>query len=143
LPVARHAARVPIAGAALALAAACGPSAEDLEAAAVVHAADALRDAPAEAVEGRRTLLAELERRPASGDAAAARDACARAYRPLLESAALRARVEAALADPSKLDGRALADLAEAEAKLKESAAAMGACDAALATVRRKVRVTR
>lgn len=131
-----------IAGAALALAA-CGPSAEDLEAAAVVRAANVLRDAPSDPLAERQVLLDELARRPASGDAAAARDACVRAYRPLFESAALRARVEAALADPARLDGRALVDLEEAEVKIKESAAAMGECDAGLAAVRRRVRIAR
>ncbi len=130
-----------LAGAALLVAVACGPSAEEIEAAGVLHAADALRDAPAAPVAAREALLAELERRPATFPAAAAaKEACVRAYRPLLEVSALHARVKAALGDLSRLNPADLSALSSAEARLKESQAAMPACDTALSELRRKVR---
>jgi hypothetical protein len=71
----------------------------------------------------------------------AARDACARAYRPLLEGSALSARVKAALDDPGRSPpAQVLVDLASADTKIKESAAAMPACDSALAELRRDLR---
>lgn len=128
-------------GVALVIAAACGPSAEEREAAAVLRAADVLRDAPAEAAARRRELLAELERAPtASARAARARDACAKAYRTLLDGAALEAKVRAALSGAAAPTPADLGDLLEAEAKIKESAAAMPDCEAALADLRRWLR---
>lgn len=129
-------------GLALALvAAACGPSAEEREAAAVLRAADVLRDAPAEAGARRRELLAELERAPAASPRAArARDACVKAYRALLDGAALEAKVRAALSGTAAPSPADLANLLEAEAKIKESAAAMPDCEAGLADLRRWLR---
>lgn len=126
----------------LCLLAACGPSAEEREAAAVVRAADVLRDAPAEAAaEQRRALLADLERAPAaSPPAVRARDACARAYRLLLEGKDLEARVRAALADGGTPGAGVLLELTAAEAKIEESAAAMPDCEAALSDLRRRLR---
>jgi hypothetical protein len=130
-----------LAAAPLAIAAGCGPSPEQREAAAVLHAADALRDAPGQPVAPRQALLADLERTPASSPAAVeARDACVKAYRPLLEVGALQPKIQAALANPTRIDPVTLGELAEAERKVKESAASMPACDRALAELRRKAR---
>ncbi|HSN96914.1 MAG TPA: hypothetical protein VLS89_01410 [Candidatus Nanopelagicales bacterium] len=123
------------------MAAACGPSAEEREAAAVLRAVDVLRDAPAEPAARRRELLEELTRVPAvEPRAARARDDCARAYRLLLDGTALEAKVRAALADPAAITPGVLGELVEAEAKVKESAAAMPACDTAVADLRRWIR---
>ncbi|XXX76513.1 hypothetical protein WMF30_53580 [Sorangium sp. So ce134] len=139
--------RVAAALAALALAAApgCGRSAERQEADALLHAIDALRDAPSEPRAAREALLAELERQPASTPpAASARDTCARAYRLLLEATAAEARVRALLEAPEGAAGPAapsdLADLASADAKVKESAEVMPRCAEALADLRRAAR---
>jgi hypothetical protein len=132
-----------------ALVLACGTSAEEREAAAVLRAADALRDAPSEAAPQRRALLAALEGAPAADPRAArARDACTRAYRLLLDGNDLQARVQAAL-DPRGPRGAGaggdppaglLGDLAAADAKIRESAAAMPECDRGLAELRRRAR---
>jgi len=140
---------VPVSTAATALAVAllagCGPSAEDREAAAVARAADALREAPEATAEQRRALLADLERTPAAAaPAARARDACALAYRLLLDGTALEAKVRAALARTHTGAGApgasVLLDLSAAEAKIEESAAAMPDCERALADLRRRRR---
>ena len=121
--------------------AACGPSAEEREAAAVLRAVDVLRDAPAEPAARRRELLEELARAPAADPRAArARDECAKAYRLLLDGTALEAKVRAALADPAAVTPGVLGQLVEAEAKVKESAAAMPGCDTAVADLRRWIR---
>jgi hypothetical protein len=130
-----------LAAALLTPAAGCGLSAEEREAAAVLHAADALRDAPSQPAASRVTLLADLERTPAASPAAVeARDTCVKAYRPLLEVATLQPKIQALLADPSKIDPGTLAELAEAERKVKESTVSMPACNRALAELRRKAR---
>ncbi|WP_437608521.1 hypothetical protein WMF20_47630 [Sorangium sp. So ce834] len=128
--------------AALAAAPACGRSAEEQEADALLHAIDTLRNAPSEPRAGREALLAELERQPASTPpAASARDTCARAYRLLLEATAAEARVRALLEAPAGSAGPAalsdLTDLAAADAKVKESAEVMPRCAEALAGLRR------
>ncbi|WP_438017012.1 hypothetical protein WMF18_40490 [Sorangium sp. So ce315] len=123
----------------------CGRSAEQHEADALLHAIDALRNAPSEPRAAREALLAELERHPASTPpAVSARDTCARAYRLLLDATAAEARVRALLAAPAGSAGLGalsdLADLAAADAKIKESAATMPRCAEALAELRRAAR---
>jgi hypothetical protein len=119
----------------------CGPSAEKQETDALLHAADALRDAPSEPLAARQALLDALVRQAAPGALATdARDACVQAYRLLLDASAVEARVRKQLEEPAEAGAAALsdvADLASAEAKLKESAAVMPRCDAALAELRR------
>ncbi|AKT36196.1 hypothetical protein [Chondromyces crocatus] len=123
------------------LAAACGPGADKVEAAAVLHAANVLRDAPSEPASARLGHLESLERAPATTPhAARARDACAHAYRLLLEGNALEAKVRAAIATPSGLTPDILRDLGTAEDKIKESTTAMPTCDEALADLRRWLR---
>jgi hypothetical protein len=134
----------------LALGPGCGRSAEQREMDALLHAVDALRDAPSEPLAAREALLAALERQPAASPlSAGAKEACVHAYRPLLAASSAESRVR------KLLDGRAsagavdegalsaLADLASAEAKIKESAAAMPGCDTALAELRRAARLGR
>ncbi|WP_437927027.1 hypothetical protein WMF37_49695 [Sorangium sp. So ce291] len=139
---ARRVAAALAAVAALQAAPGCGPSAEQQEADALLHAIDALRDAPSEPRAAREALLAQLERQPASTPpAASARDTCARAYRLLLDATAAEARVRALLEAPAGAAGpEALADLAAADAKVKESAEVMPRCAEALAELRRRGR---
>ncbi|MGK4008736.1 hypothetical protein WMF31_39375 [Sorangium sp. So ce1036] len=120
----------------------CGQSAADREADALLHAIDVLRDAPSEPRAAREALLAAVERQPASTPPAQrARDACARAYRLLLDATAAEARVRALLAAPAASAGPgALSDLAAADAKVKESAEVMPACAEALSELRRAAR---
>ncbi|EYF06330.1 hypothetical protein [Chondromyces apiculatus] len=123
------------------LTAGCGPSPEKREAAAVLHAIDVLRDAPAEPASGRVAHLQQLEQVSASDPRSArARDDCVKAYRLLLEGNALEAKVRGALADPSGLTPEILRDLGAAEDKIEESTAAMPACDTALADLHRWLR---
>jgi hypothetical protein len=115
----------------------CGPSAEAQEAARVLRAIDALRDATAEPLSAREGLVADLERQEAKSEKAArARDACAKAYRLLNEGKSLQARVEKALATPGSSGLDTLRDLGAAEAKIKESASAMPDCDSASSALR-------
>jgi hypothetical protein len=104
----------------------------------VLHAINKLRDAPAEALSMRESLVAELEKVQASSPPAVrARDACAHAYRLLIEGKKLSERVAKQIADPSTLTLEVGRDLDAADAKIKESAAAMPACETASADLRR------
>ena len=127
---------------AVAILSACGPSAEALEAARLLHAIDALRDVPNDPVTARKALLDQLDAEPASGKlAAAARSACITAYRPMVEGQMLEARVRARhRAAPEDIQPDLLVDLATAEAKLKESKAAMPECERTKAELRRTFR---
>ena len=121
----------------VALVVACGPSEERQEADRVGHAIDVLRNAPAQSAEGRMALVVELEKQPAKGALALrARGACAHAYRRLEEASLLersvRKQLEGAEPSPSTLK-----DLADAEAKLKESRDAMPECETAVSELRR------
>jgi hypothetical protein len=117
---------------------ACGPSQERVEADRVITAINRLRDAPPEPLASREALLAELERVSAtSPPAAKARDACARAYRLLIEGKRLTEKVAEQLADPKSLTLEVGRELALAESKITESAAAMPACETAVADLRR------
>lgn len=121
----------------------CGPSEEKLEKERVLRAIDVLRDAPSEPASAREALVADLEKMPVKGEAPArARDACARAYRLLIEGKALQKRVEEQLKPPAggapsgaTLD--TLRDLAEAESKIGESKARMEDCASEVAALRR------
>lgn len=116
----------------------CGPSQETIEADRVLRAIDKLRDAPPEPLTGREVLVTELERTPAaSAPAVKARDACARAYRLLIDGKKLSERVVKQLADPKTLTLEVGRDLASAETKIAESSAAMPACESAVADLRR------
>jgi len=120
------------------LVAGCGPSQEKVEADRVLHAINKLRDSPPESLSGREALLTELERTPAtSPPAIKARDACAHAYRLLVDGKKLSERVAKQLADPKTLTLEVGRDLADAETKIAESAASMPACETAVADLRR------
>jgi hypothetical protein len=123
---------------AFAFAAACGPSQEKIEADRVLHAINKLRDSPSEHLTGREALVTELERVSAtSPPAVKARDACAHAYRLLVDGKKLSERVAKQLADPKTVTLEAARDLADAESKILESAAAMPTCETAVADLRR------
>lgn len=119
----------------------CGPSEEQLERARVLRAIDVLREAPSEPASAREALLADLEKMQVKGEAAArARDACARAYRLLIEGKALQVRVEEQLKTPSGATVDTLRDLAQAESKIDESKARMQDCTSDAAALRREAR---
>jgi hypothetical protein len=125
----------------LASLAACTPSAESIEQRRVLGAVDALRDAPATDLAGRRKLLEALEKQEASSPfARRARDDCAAAYRFLIEGNEATATVSRAIARPDTAPSTTLSDLAAAEEKIKKSAEAMPACEKAAAELRRAAR---
>ncbi|MRG97378.1 hypothetical protein [Polyangium spumosum] len=124
---------------ALGLVFACGcMSAEAEEERVLLGAIDALRDAPAEDLGGRRALIDALVKRPAkSPQAERARDSCAEAYRLLVEGKEGVASVKRALGGPSPVPTTLLADLAAAEAKIEKSRdEAMPACEKASTELR-------
>jgi hypothetical protein len=126
---------------ALALVAGCTSAAESIEERRVLGAIDALRDAPATDLPGRRRLLDGLEKQEAHGPLTRrARDDCAAAYRLLIEGAEGTAAVTKALAHPETAPPTTLSDLAAAEEKIKKSAEAMPACERAAAELRRAAR---
>lgn len=105
----------------------------------MLHAIDALRDAPADALDARNALLVALEAQSAKlPESLAARDRCAAAYRLLLDGKRLSDRVKKGLAQPSTVEPALLADLVTAETRIKASAEAMPACDTAKADLRRR-----
>jgi hypothetical protein len=119
----------------------CGRSQEATEADRVLRAVDVLRDAPSSALPARIELAGELERLPLTSPAAAGtRDACARAYRLLLDGSVLEQRARKALDGPGTPSPAVVQDLLEAEAKIKQSALAMPDCDRAVAELRRALR---
>lgn len=115
---------------------ACGKREQAAERDAVLHALDALRDAPSTDLPRRRGLLQAVERTAATApEVLRARDTCVAAYRPLLDGTELQEgiRAELAKADPApSLIGRLL----EAEAKIKQSATVMPDCERAIADLR-------
>jgi hypothetical protein len=116
----------------------CGPSQEKIEANRVLTAIDRVRDAPVEPPSAREAPLTELERVQASSPPAVkARDACAKAFRLLVDGKKLSDRVAKQLADPRTLTLQVAQELADAEAKIEESAASMPACETAVADLRR------
>ncbi|MBW2528519.1 MAG: hypothetical protein JRI23_30370 [Deltaproteobacteria bacterium] len=127
-------AALPLLAATLATAAACGPSAEALEARRVVSLIDRMRKTPPEQ---RAPLIAKLEQEPARGEAAKrARDRCAAAYRALDDGTKLESKVRRQLALPSP-PATALEDLTRAEAEIRKATEAMPRCNEALAAARR------
>jgi hypothetical protein len=103
----------------------------------IVAAVDAVRDAPSQDSVRRRKLLEGLEREAATVPAAVlARDACAAAYRPLVDGNDLADGVQRALARGSAPDPSLEGDLREAEAAVARSRAAMPACEQALDALR-------
>jgi hypothetical protein len=119
-------------------AAACGPSPEAVERDRTLRAIDVLRDAPTEAHGPRRRLLQDLEGLNVTLPAAArARDACASAYRLLLDGRELERRVAAALQREAPPGAAVVQDLLDAEAKISGSAALMPDCDRTVAELRR------
>jgi hypothetical protein len=118
---------------------ACGPSGERVEAGRIVHAIDAVRDAPNEPVGPRQKLLDLLAREAARGELAVkARDACVKAYRPLLDGNALSEQVRLAMSRPGRDDAKLARDLAQAETLVGQSRAAMPDCEQAAAELRRR-----
>jgi hypothetical protein len=117
----------------------CGPSAEKLEAQRVLREVDAVRDGAGPAA-GRLELLKKLEADGAQGKlAAATRDACATAYRPLFEATAAMEEVKRAQADGS-VGPEVFDALRQAEAALESSKSAMPACESAHADLSRASR---
>jgi hypothetical protein len=116
----------------------CGDSAAAAERVRVLHALDALRDAPAAALSARAEFLRALaasSARPGS-PAAVARDACVAAYQPLLEGSALTAEIrDEASRGPARL-AAAASKLLDAEQNIEQSRAKMPACEAAAAALR-------
>ncbi|MDC3953354.1 hypothetical protein [Polyangium jinanense] len=113
-------------------------SAEAEEERALLAAIEALRNAPAEDLGGRKNLLSALEKKPArSPEAQRARDGCAEAYRLLLEGKEGTEGVKRALGGGGPVPTTLLADLAAAEEKIKKSSEqAMPACEKAAAELR-------
>lgn len=101
----------------------------------MLHAIDELRNAPETAIEQRKALVEQLAQQPATSEAVTkARDACVRAYRPMLEGQALELRVQTAIDAGRAAD--AVKDLALAQEKIQASAEAMPDCQAASAKLR-------
>ncbi len=137
----RRAVRVTAQAAIACAIASCGRSAELAEADRVLHAIDALRNSPADALDARTQLVTDLEKQEATlPESVAARDRCASAYRLLVRGKRLAERVKKGLADPRTVDPSVLSDLVDAEATIKASAEAMPACDTARADLGRRAR---
>jgi hypothetical protein len=103
----------------------------------VLHALDALRDAPGDALAARRTLLTDLEATAATAPSAVrARDTCAAAYRLLLEGTELQRGVRAELEGDGGAAATLVPRLLEAETKIKQSGARMADCEQASAELR-------
>lgn len=103
----------------------------------MLHALDALRDAPGEALEARRKLLAELEATAATTPGAVrARDTCAAAYLLLLEGTELQRGLQADLAGDGGVSASLVPRLLEAERKIKQSGTRMPDCEQASAELR-------
>ncbi|MEO7330873.1 MAG: hypothetical protein ABI193_20025 [Minicystis sp.] len=114
----------------------CARREDALERDAVLHALDALRDAPSTDLPRRRGLLHALEHTAATRpEVVRARDTCVAAYRPLLDGTELQEgiRTELAKADPAPT---LIARLLEAEAKIKQSATVMPDCERAIVALR-------
>ena len=107
----------------------------------MLAAIDALRDAPAADLPGRRRLLDGLEKHEAQTPLARrARDDCAAAYRLLIEGNEATEAVRKALAHPETAPPTTLSDLAAAEEKIEKSGEAMPGCEKAAAELRRATR---
>jgi len=109
-----------------------GEHAEDR---AIIAAIGALRDASSDDLGRRMRLVEELEKKPAtSALGRRARDACASAYRTLVEGQEAADRVRRGLAGPaSEAPKNLLADLAASEEKIRKAEAEMPSCEKAAA----------
>jgi hypothetical protein len=113
------------------LASACSSS-EAREDRAVIAAIDKLRDSSADDLTNRHLLIDVLGKLPATSPLARqARDACAEAYRLMAEGKEGTSKVKAEFERTGAAPKNAIADLAEAEEKLKKSEPAMRACQKA------------
>jgi hypothetical protein len=107
------------------------PSREAQEDRAVLGAIDVLRDSPEDDLVKRRSLIDSLAKLPATSELGReARDACADAYRLIVESKEATTKVKLALAN-GELPKNTLADLALAGEKIEKSEPAMKACQKA------------
>jgi hypothetical protein len=110
----------------------------------LLRALDALRDAPAEDLPGRRKLMEALVRQEAGTRAGErARDACAKAYGLLIEVKEQTRSASRALADAGAdagLPAGALLDLSLVTVKLEQAEAAMTDCDVAAGELRGALR---
>jgi hypothetical protein len=121
----------------LLIAAACGPPAEVVERERLLAAIDALRDAPSADTRRRRGLLEALERQAATTPPAVeARDACASAYRALLDADDLGTEMLHALNRGEGPPPDLPAQLREAEAKAAQARSRMPGCESALTRLR-------
>jgi len=122
---------------ALALLGGCGHSPEAIERERFLPVLDALRDAPKGEIAERTRLLGELERLSLETPLAVrARDACVKAYRPLLEALELERAVKQGLEGASPPDPMLLSRITTAEAKVEQSSLAMPGCEQAVAALR-------
>jgi hypothetical protein len=120
----------------LTLLAACDRAAPPSDRERVLHAVDALREAPAG--DARRRLLDDLARLPAAEPAAVrARDTCAAAYRLLFDGDAIAVNLRVALERGEPPGPDAAKDLREAEEKIAKAKEAMPACEEAQEALRR------
>lgn len=115
----------------------CGRPTEAAERDRVLHALDALRDAPSDALSMRRRLLADVEAVPATVPGVVqARDTCALSYRLLLDGTEIERGVQAELAGDAGAAASLLAKVIEAERKIKQSGTLMPDCEQAIAELR-------
>src|SRR5262249_47052188 len=115
----------------------CGPKEDAAERARVLHAIDALRDAPSDALEQRRKLLDDLARQAVTTpETTRARATCAAAYRYLLDGTELEKKVEAALRKDEPPTPAVAQDLIDAEAKIRKSRDLMPECEEAIGHLR-------
>jgi hypothetical protein len=119
------------------LAKGCARPEEAAERERVLHALDALRDAPGDALEARRKLLAEVSAATATAPGVVrARDTCALSYRLLLEGTEIQRGVKAELAKGGGEPSALLPRLVDAERKIKQSGTLMPDCEQAIAELR-------
>jgi hypothetical protein len=115
----------------------CGRPTEAAERDRVLHALDALRDAPSDALPMRRRLLANVEAVPATVPGVVqARDICALSYRLLLDGTEIELGVQAELAGDAGAAAALLGRVIEAERKIKQSGTLMPDCEQAIAELR-------
>src|SRR4051812_15671102 len=108
----------------------CGRPAEADDRDRVLHALDALRDAPGDALPERTRLLDALAATNAiSPRAARARDTCVAAYRLLLSGTSLGRGVQADLTSDAGPAAATIPRLLEAERKINQSRTLMPDCE--------------
>ena len=97
-----------------------------------MEALDLLRESPPEDLVKRRSLIEALEKVPSTTPVAReARDTCAKSYRLIVEGKELTRNLKTELERTGEAPKNALADLAAAEEKIKQSEPAMNACQKA------------